>query len=348
MHCPVASINCIFTPQFKKNKMRVLFIGGTGVISSGCSKLCVEKGIDLFLLNRGKSLRTPPEKSRIINADIRDLNSVQSTLAGEKFDVVVDWIAFNEEHVKNDYEIFREKTEQYVFVSSASAYQKPIPKLPITEKTPLENSFWAYSRAKIDCENFLMKKHHENGFPVTIVRPSHTYDETKNPLKENHLPFHRMKKGKPIIIHDDGNSTWTLTHTKDFAKGFVGLLGKSEAIGEAYQITSDETITWNEIAKLLAESAGYELKTAHIPSSVIKKYDDEWGDGLLGDKAHSVKFDNSKIRKIVPDYNPQIKFADGAQEIADYYIKRKMNNRVDEKLDELMDKIIIDYTSQIS
>ncbi len=326
--------------------MKVLFIGGTGVISSECSKLCIERGMDLFLLNRGKSFRTPPAKAQIINADIRDINATRKALAEQRFDVVVDWIAFNEEHVKNDFEIFRNKAEQYIFISSASAYQKPIPKLPITEETPLANPFWAYSRAKIDCENFLMKMYKENGFPVTIARPSHTYDETKNPLKENYLPFHRMKNDKPIIIHDDGNSLWTLTHTRDFAKGFVGLLGNKNTIGEAYQITSDETLTWNEIAKLLAEKAGYDLKIAHIPSEFIKQYDEEWGDGLLGDKAHSVRFDNSKIRTIVPEFNPQIKFAEGAAEIANWYIHKKMNQYVDNNLDQLMDEIIRAYSSQ--
>ena len=325
-------------------EMKVLFIGGTGVISSECSKLCVEKGIALFLLNRGKSFRTPLAKTAIINADIRDLNATRNAIAGHKFDVVVDWIAFSEEHVRNDFELFKDKTEQYIFISSASVYKKPIPKLPITEETPLSNPFWAYSRAKIDCENFLMRVYKENGFPVTIVRPSHTYDETKNPLRVDYLPFHRMKNNKPIIIHDDGNSFWTLTHTKDFAKGFVGLLGNKKTIGEAYQITSDETLTWNEIAKLLAEKAGYDLKIAHIPSEFIKKYDEEWGDGLLGDKAHSVKFDNSKIRTIVPEFNPQIKFAEGAAEIADYYVHKKMNTHVDNNIDQLMDKLVYDFS----
>ncbi|KAF0150827.1 MAG: nucleoside-diphosphate-sugar epimerase [Ignavibacteria bacterium] len=326
-----------------KNKMRVLFIGGTGVISSECSKLCVDKGMDLVLLNRGKSFRKPPSKAEIINADIRNYNSTRNALTNQKFDVVVDWIAYNEEHVKNDYEFFKYKTGQYIFISTASVYQKPVLKLPITEETPLDNPFWLYSRAKIACEKFLLKVYKENDFPFTIVRPSHTYDETKNPLKENYLPFHRMKHGKPIIIHDDGNATWTLTHAKDFAKGFVGLLGNSSTIGEAYHITTDETLTWNEIAELIAHSAGYELKAAHIPSSFIKKYDDEWGDGLLGDKAHNVKFDNSKIRKIVPEFNPAIKFEQGASEIADFYVRRKIDNHFNEKLDLLMDKIISDY-----
>lgn len=314
------------------------------MISSECSKLCVEKGIDLFLLNRSKSHRTPPANATVIKADIRNIGAAQNAMAGHKFDVVVDWIAFNKEHVKNDFELFRNKTEQFIFISSASAYQKPIPKLPITEETPLANPFWAYSRAKIDCENFLMRMYKENGFPVTIVRPSHTYDETKNPLRVDYLPFHRMKNNKPIIIHDDGNSLWTLTHTKDFAKGFIGLLGNKKTIGEAYNITSDETLTWNEITKLLAEKAGYDLKIAHISSEFIKQYDEEWGDGLLGDKAHSVRFDNSKIKTIVPEFNPQIKFAEGAAEITDYYVHKKMNTYVDDNVDQLMDKLIHDFS----
>lgn len=320
--------------------MKVLFIGGTGVISSECSKLCIEERMDLFLLNRGKSFRKAPQKAKIITADIRDIKATRKALNNYSFDVVVDWIAYNEEHVKTDYEIFKNIAKQYVFISTASAYKKPIPNLPITEDTPLENQFWEYSRKKIACENFLMMVYKEKMFPVTIVRPSHTYDETKNPLKENYLPFHRMKLGKKIIIHDDGNSTWTLTHSKDFAKGFVGLLGNTETIGEAYNITSEETLTWNEIAQHLANSAGYELKIAHIPSSVIKEYDVEWGAGLLGDKAHSVKFDNSKIRKIVPEFNPTIKFEQGAFEIADYYVHKKIDSLVNENLDQLMDIIV--------
>ena len=191
-----------------------------------------------------------------------------------------------------------------------------------------------------------MKVHREKNFPVTICRPSHTYDKTKNPLRVDYLPFHRMKNGKPIIIHDDGNSLWTLTHTKDFAKGFVGLLGKSETIGEVYQVTSDETLTWNEIAKILADKAGYNLKFAHIPSAFIKQYDDEWGDGLLGDKAYSVKFDNSKIKKLVPEFKCTIPFETGAAEIADWYVNGKGNQVVDENLDLLMDKIIDNFNKQ--
>ncbi len=323
--------------------MKVLFIGGTGVISSECSNLCVENGIELFLLNRGTSFRKAPGKSKKIIGDIRKDNLYN--LAKENFDVVVDWIAYTKDHVEKDYELFKGKIKQYIFISSASAYHKPVLKLPIDENTPLHNPFWEYSRKKIECEDFLMRKFKDENFPVTIVRPSHTYDKTKNPLKENYLPFYRMKNGKEIIIHDDGNSLWTLTHSKDFAVGFCGLIGNDNSIGQAFNITSDENLTWNQIAKILADKADYELKISHIPSSFIKKYDDEWGDGLLGDKAHSVIFDNSKIKKIVPDFNCKIKFEKGAEEIVNWY-SRKENQIVNYELDELMDKIILNYKKE--
>jgi nucleoside-diphosphate-sugar epimerase len=324
--------------------MKILFIGGTGVISSSCSQLCLEKGYDFFLLNRGKSIRTAPEGAKIILGDINDVASIKKLMENEKFDSVVDWIAFTENNVKRDFELFRDKTEQYIFISSASAYS-PKRVLPITEKTPLENPYWAYSRAKIECENYLMKKYREEKFPVTIVRPSHTYDKTKNLLRADYLPFYRMKNGKPVIIHDEGKSLWTLTHTKDFAKGFVGLLGNKKAIGEAYHITSDEVLTWNQIAETLAEKAGYEIKISHVPSKFIEKYDEEWGAGLFGDKANDAVFDNSKIRTIVPDFKATIPFSQGAEEIVEWY-SNPQNQIVDEKLDELMDKIISDYSGK--
>lgn len=323
--------------------MKVLFIGGTGVISYESTKLCVERGIDLYLLNRGISFRKAPDNVKIIIGDIRTDNLID--LPNNNFDVVVNWIAYKKEHVEKDFEIFKGKIQQYIYISSASAYHKPILKLPIDETTPLHNPYWDYSRKKIDCENYLMKKFIEDGFPVTIVRPSHTYDKTKNPLKENYLPFYRMKKSKEIIIHDDGNSLWTLTNSKDFAVGLCGLLGIEQAIGESFNITSDESLTWNEIAKIIAAKSNYDLKIKHIPSSLIKKYDDEWGDSLLGDKAHSVKFDNSKIKKFVPDFNPCIKFENGVEEIIDWY-SRKENQQVNFQLDELMDKIIYEYKNK--
>lgn len=325
--------------------MKILFIGGTGVISSSCSELCIEKGFDLFLLNRGKSFRTPPQKAKLINADISDIKSVESALNNQSFDVIVDWIAFNENDVKRDYELFHNRTKQYIFISSASAYHKPPIKLPITEDVPLVNPFWKYSQAKIDCENFLMNRYLEDGFPVTICRPSHTYDKTKPALRIGYLPFHRMKNGKQIIIHGDGNTLWTLTHTRDFARGFIGLIGNTNTIGQAYHITSDETVTWNQIAEILADKSGYELNPIHIPIEFIAQHDKEWGAELYGDKAYDTYFDNSKIKKIVPEFDAAIPLQSGAEEIADWY-KQPSNQNVNESLDNMMDIIISNFEKQ--
>lgn len=322
--------------------MKILFIGGTGVISSACSELCIERGFELYLLNRSRSFRTPPPKAKIINADIRDVQSVKTILTGEKYDVVVDWIAFTEENVRHDYELFRDKTDQYIFISSASAYHKPPLKLPITETVPLHNPFWDYSRRKIDCENFLMKAYRENIFPVTICRPSHTYDKTKLPLYGGYTVLHRIKHGEQIIIHGDGNTLWTLTNAKDFAKGFIGLLGNSKTIGEAYHITSDETLTWNQIAETIALEAGYELKITYLPAEFISKYDSEWGYNLFGDKGYDTVFDNSKIKSIVPDLKTSIPYSEGVKEIIEWYSQTE-NQIVNSELNTIMDKMIDDF-----
>lgn len=325
--------------------MKILFIGGTGVISSSCSELCVERGYELYLLNRGTSFRKPPYKANVLTADINDINSVRNVIANHQFDSVVDWIAFNENDVKRHYELFKGKTKQYIFISSASAYHKPPVKLPITEDVPLVNPFWKYSQAKIDCEKFLLNKFHKENFPVTICRPSHTYDKTKPALRMGYLPFHRMKNGKKIIIHGDGNTLWTLTHTKDFAKGFIGLIGRPATTGEAYHITSDKTITWNQIAEILAQKSNYELKPIHIPIDFIAKYDKDWGAELYGDKAYDTYFDNSKIKSIVTDFSAEINFEAGAEEIAEWY-SHPSNQIVNETMDNLMDQIISLYEKQ--
>ncbi len=322
--------------------MKILFIGGTGVISSACSELCIEKGFDLHLLNRGQSFRTPPAKTKIINADIRNPESFKPILAKEKFDVVVDWIAYTEEHVKNDFDLFRDKTDQFIFISSASAYHKPPLKLPITEDTPLQNPFWSYSRGKIDCENYLMKVYRENNFPATICRPSHTYDKTKIALYGGYTTLNRMKFGKQIIIHGNGKTLWTLTNARDFAKGFIGLLGNPKTIGEAYHITSDEVLTWNQIAETIAQKAGYDLNVTYLPDDFISKYDAEWGFNLFGDKGYDTVFDNSKIKKIVPDFKSTIPYSEGVKEIVEWF-SHKENQIVNEELDGLMDKMIENY-----
>ncbi|HSR35368.1 MAG TPA: SDR family oxidoreductase [Anaerolineae bacterium] len=323
--------------------MRVLFVGGTGVISSACSRLAVQRGIDLSLLNRGQTARPIPEGARILQGDIRDRASVERALGDTTFDAVVDWIAFSPEHVEADIELFRDRTGQYIFISSASAYQKPISSLPITESTPLVNPFWAYSRAKAACEERLMQAYRENRFPITIVRPSHTYDRTKVPLLGHYTDIDRMRKGKKVVVHGDGTSLWVLTHHEDLAKGFVGLLGNPHAIGHAFHITSDEVLTWNQIYTILAHAAGVEPQIVHVPSDLIAVFDPEVGAGLLGDKAHSVIFDNSKIKRLVPDFAATIPFSQGAEEIVAWFDADPARQVVDEQANDLIDRIIAAY-----
>ena len=323
--------------------MKVLFIGGTGIISSACSELAVKKGIELYHLNRGNAIRTVPDSVQTIIGDIRDKQSIKKKLDGKNFDVVVDWIAYTQEHIETDIEIFKDHVEQYIFISSASAYQTPPTKLPVTENTPLENPFWAYSRGKIDCEKKLMQVYEADNFPITIVRPSHTYDKMTLPLQGRYTAVSRMRKGKEVIVHDDGSSIWVLTHHKDFAVGFVGLLGNKKAIGEAFHITSDELLTWNQIFNAVAEAAGTEAKKVYIPSEVINKYDSEWGAGLLGDKTHSMIFDNSKIKNLVPEFNARIPFNQGAQEIMNWFDENPARKVIDESLDKLMDEMVNIY-----
>ena len=323
--------------------MQVLFIGGTGTISSACSRLAVERGIDLYLLNRGKTARPVPAGAHVLRGDIRDRAAAEDVLAGHLFDVVVDWVAFTPEHVETDIELFRGRTGQYIFISSASAYQKPPANLPITESTPLDNPYWEYSRAKIACEERLVQAYRAARFPITIVRPSHTYDRTRLPVYGRYTVIDRMRTGKKVIVHGDGTSLWVLTHHEDFAKGFVGLLGNPRAIGEAFHITSDELLSWNQIYTILARAAGVEARLVHVPSEVIAAFDPEWGAGLLGDKAHSVVFDNTKIKRLVPDFAATIPFSRGAEEIMAWFDADPARRTVDEEIDFLMDRIVTAY-----
>jgi nucleoside-diphosphate-sugar epimerase len=322
--------------------MKVLFIGGTGIISSAVSRLAVESGIELYHFNRGKSHRKI-EGVKNITGDIRNIEETKEILADYSFDVVVNWIGFLPEHINADIEIFTGKTKQYIFISSASAYEKPISKLPITEETPLVNPFWQYSRDKAACEKILMNEFKTNNFPVTIVRPSHTYDNTLIPNDWGYTILDRMLKGKKIIIHGDGTSLWVLTHNTDFAEGFVGLFGKKEAIGEAFHITSDELLTWNQIYQMMADELGVQLNAVHIPSDFIAKHNPEHGAGLLGDKSHSVIFDNSKIKKLVPEFSCKIPFSQGMKEIVAWYKNNNDWQVVNEKINTSIENIIRDY-----
>jgi nucleoside-diphosphate-sugar epimerase len=322
--------------------VKVLFIGGTGIISSACSALAVEKGFNLYLFNRGgtSNRRPAPEGAHALSGDIHNPADMTRVLDEHKFDVVVNWIAYGATDVERDINTFQGKVGQYIFISSASAYQKPVQQLPITEETPLENPFWQYSRDKISAEKALEDAYIKDGFPITIVRPSHTYDKTMLPFQGGYTFIERMRQGKAVIIPGDGTSTWVLTHHKDFAKGFVGLLGNPQAIGEAFQITSDMLLSWNQIYSYLAEAAGVELKAVYVPSTVINKFDPEWGAGLLGDKMYSVIFDNTKIKSLVPDFKAEIPYSEGSKEIIAWYDQHPEAQVVDEEFDQLIEKII--------
>jgi nucleoside-diphosphate-sugar epimerase len=327
------------------SRLKVLFIGGSGVISSACARVAVESGIDLYVLNRGQStLRPLPAGVHEMRGDARNPASVRDAIKELEFDSVVDFVAFVPEHVRSDIEVFRGRTGQYVFISSASAYQKPPARMPVTESTPLKNPFWQYSRDKIACEDLLVREYRENDFPATIVRPSHTYDETRYLLSGGFTNFARMRAGKPVIVHGDGTSLWTVTHHTDFARGFVPLLGHSRTYGEAFHITSDDALTWDQIARTLAAALGVTARIVHVPSDVIAAADPEWGAGLLGDKAHSMVFDNSKLRSVVPGWRATIPFERGAREIADWYLADPARQVADDKLDALMDKLAAGFS----
>jgi nucleoside-diphosphate-sugar epimerase len=261
-------------------------------------------------------------------------------MAGREFDAVVDWVAYTPAHVRTDVELFRGRTSQYVFISSASAYQTPPARQPVTESTPLRNPILEYSRNKIACEEALISAYRQEGFPATIVRPSHTYDKTSVPFDGDWTILGRMQQGKPIVVHGDGTSLWTLTHHKDFAQGFVPLLGHRRTIGEAFHITSDDVLSWNQVAETLAAAAGVTADIVHVPSDMIAAVHPDWGDSLLGDKAHSMIFDNSKLRGVVPSFRPVIPFEQGAREIVAWHAEDPSRQRVDQSIDAAMDQLI--------
>ncbi|OPZ88861.1 MAG: 2'-dehydrokanamycin reductase [Firmicutes bacterium ADurb.Bin419] len=326
--------------------MRALFIGGTGIISTTISKKLAQTDWELYVLNRGNRNQILPENIKSIIADINDEKDIAEKLGNMKFDVVCDFIGFVPSQLERDYRLFKDRTCQFIYISSASAYQKPLSNYKINEGTPLANPYWEYSRNKIACEEFLMKMYRENGFPVTIVRPSHTYDERSVPLgvhgiKGSWQVVKRMMEGKPVIIHGDGTSLWTMTHNSDFAKGFIGLMGNIHAIGEAFQITSDETLTWNQIYKSIARCLGVELKPYYVPSdflAAVSKYD--LRGSLMGDKANSVVFDNSKLKSVVPDFKATVRFDRGIEDTIKYVLEHKECQVEDKEFDEWCDRVI--------
>lgn len=321
--------------------LKVLFIGGTGVISSACSQLAVESGMDLYVLNRGHSDTRPlTPRAHLLRADVHDRAAVDAALGDLEFDAVVDWLAFVPDDVRAAIDVFRHRTAQYVFISSASAYQVPPARVPVTESTPLRNPFLEYSRNKIACEDVLVAAYRDEGFPATIVRPSHTYDRTAVPLDGGWTAIERMRAGKEIVVHGDGTSLWTLTHHRDFAHGLVPLLGLSRALGEAVHITSDDVLTWDQIAHVLARAAGTTARIVHVPSDAIAAADPQWGQALLGDKAHARVFDTTKIRRLVPGFSPTIPFETGAREIVAWHDADASRRRIDNRLDAVMNDLV--------
>ncbi len=325
--------------------MKVLFIGGTGNISTAVSRLCVQRGIELHLLNRGKRSSAIPGTKAII-ADITNAAELASTLKDHKWDVVVNWIAFREEDIQRDYELFGGKTKQYIFISSASAYQRPARNPIVTESTPLENPFWQYSRDKIACEMRLNTLHRQEGFPVTIVRPSHTYN-TVIPVPiggwTEYTTVDRIKRGKKIIVHGDGSSLWVMTHADDFAKGFVGLLGNQKAIGEAFHITSDEVLTWDQIHEAVAEAVGRTAGIVHIPSETLAMFDEELRGSLIGDKGTSVIFDNTKIKRFVTGFNATVPFREGIRRTIAWFEADPARQIIRKERNEWIDEMVARY-----
>lgn len=325
--------------------MKILMIGGTGVISSACSKLAVEKGNEVYLLNRGNRNAFFPKGAHQIKADINHVEEVKKAISGMQFDSVVNWIAFTPDQVERDIALFADCTSQYILISSASAYQKPVTHYYVDESTPLANPYWDYSRNKIACEELVLSEYRKNGFPGVIVRPSYTYNEQLIPAAFNSWQnewslIDRMLKGKPVIIHGDGNSLWTMTHNTDFAKGFIGLLGNVQSIGHAFHITSDEVLTWNQIYEAIAAAVGIKINIEHMSSDFIIKYAPQYEGALLGDKAASIVFNTNKIKRLVPDFVSTVQFARGIKQSVEYYKSHPEMCSVDEEWDRLCDKMI--------
>ena len=330
--------------------MKALFIGGTGTISTGIVKrLSQDPMWEVWLLNRGNRSEVVPQNVQVITCDAHDEQAVAEKISGMTFDVVGEFIGFSVADVERDYRLFRGKTKQYIYISSASAYHKPSADYVITEGTALANPHWEYSRNKIACEEFLMKKYREEGFPVTIVRPSHTYDERNIPLgvqgkKGFYQVIRRMQEGKPVLIQGDGTSLWTVTFNSDFAIGYTALMGNPHAIGEAFQITGDETLTWNQIYETIAKALDVELHPYYVSSAFLSAAGDKYGfdfeGSLIGDKAVSVKFDNKKIKRLAPDMGTHVRFDQGVQIALRYVLDHPDEFEEDPEFDNWCDKVI--------
>jgi nucleoside-diphosphate-sugar epimerase len=323
--------------------MKVLFIGGTGNLSLDCTLRALSEGMEVWHLNRGTRSDEAPAGVVALRADVRDEEAARRVLGSERFDAVVDFVAFTRGQVEEDIRLFRDRTRQFVFISSASAYRKPPVHHVITESTPLENPFWKYSRDKIECERLLEEEGRASGFPYTIVRPSHTYCSRWMPTAFGSTDFtvpKRMLDGRRVIVHGDGQSLWTLTHSRDFAVGLAGLLGNPAALGEAVQITGDEALTWEAIHATIAMAIGASPRIVHVPSDFIAAVDPERGAHFLGDKSYSAVFDCSKLKRLVPGFRATVSFSQGMRESAAWYLADPSRHRTDAALDAAIDAIL--------
>ena len=333
--------------------MKILFIGGTGVISSASSKLAVEMGHELYLLNRGNRGAHVPEGAKVIVADIHDEAAAEQALKGHSFDVVVDWIAFTPAHIERDIRLFGGNIMQYIFISTASVYQKPFTHYLVNESTPLANPHWEYSRNKAACEERLLQEYRQNGFPFTTVRPSLTYGDTLIPAsmtswRNSYTLVDRMRKGKKIIVQGDGTSLWSITHNTDFAKGLVGLLGNQKAVAHAFHITTDEVLSWDQIYEAIAAAAGAKANIIHIPSDFITIIAPAEEGNLIGDKSVSLVFDNTKIKTFVPGFSATMPFARGVRRTMEWFDADPERHTIDHNWDEMCEKVISAYETGVA
>ncbi len=322
--------------------MNILFIGGTGTISSACVRLALQRGASVATINRGVSDQRgfPPDVEALV-ADAHDVDSLRAALGAREFDVVADFRAFTAEEVRGRLELLRGRVGHYVFVSSATVYQKPPSLGPIVESMPLTNPFWRYAQDKIAGEEILNAAYRDERYPITIVRPSHTYDERTPPVYGGWTQIDRMRRGAPVVVHGDGTSLWTVTHSRDFAVGFVGLLGDPRTFGHAFHITSDEALPWNQIYTILAAAAGAPTPNlVHIPADTIAKVDSEWGAALLGDMSHSAVFDNTKLKRLVPEFVTHTPFPAGAREIVAWFDADPSRQQVDAQFQATVERLL--------
>ncbi len=333
--------------------MKALLIGGTGTISTSISRRLAAQGWEVWLLNRGNRSELVPEGVQVIAGDMNDPASVQTKLTGMHFDVVAQFIAFTKEQVQRDIALFEGMTDQYIFISSASAYQKPLSNPFVNEGTPMVNPFWQYSRDKIACEDVLMEAHRRTGFPVTIVRPSHTYNEKSIPVaihgrNGSFSVIERIRQGKKVIVPGDGLTLWTLTHSEDFAVAFCGLMGNVHALGEIFQITGDERLTWNQIYQLIARALGVEVQLVHIASDALAAACEDYNGSLLGDKSNNAIFDNAKIKQAVPEFCASIRFDQGVRDALEYIYSHPDCQKADPEYDRWSDAMIESYEKAVA